>query len=366
MDRRLRVLHLGKFYPPVPGGMEVHLEQLCRGLANTTDVEVLIANTGRATVREQRGGVSVTRLGTLFEFAKTSFSPSLPAQIRKSTADIVHLHHPNPAAALALLVSGNSTPLVITYHSDIVAQRWLRHLAHPILRRVFERAEAILTTSEAYLRTSRFLEPYRHKCHVVPLAIDLDTLLEPGPIVPRVERNGRPIILGVGRQVYYKGFEHAIRAMTEVDGLLMLVGDGPLRKRLEQIAHDAGVSGRVEFLGSVADVRPYFRAASVFVLPSVARSEAFGIVQLEAMAHGVPVVNTDLDTGVPSVSLDGLTGFTVPPKNPRALAEAINRLLGDEQLRARMGEAGRRRVHEEFNVSQMVEKTRGVYRAVAG
>ena len=346
--------------------MEVHLEQLCRGLANTMDVDVLVANTGRPTVREQRDGVSVTRLGTLFEFAKTSFSPSLPAHIRKSTADVVHLHHPNPAAALALLVSGNRAPLVITYHSDIVAQRWLRHLAHPILHRVFERAAAILTTSEAYLRTSPFLVPYRHKCHVVPLAIDLDTLLEPNPVAPRVERDGRPIILAVGRHVYYKGFEHAIRAMAEVDGLLMLVGDGPLRSHLEKVAHQEGVSGRVEFLGTVADVRPYFRAATVFVLPSIARSEAFGIVQLEAMAHGVPVVNTNLDTGVPSVSLDGLTGFTVPPKDPKALAKAINRLLGDRELRARMGEAGNKRVREEFNVSHMVERARGVYRAVAG
>ena len=146
-------------------------------------------------------------------------------------------------------------------------------------------------------------------------------------------------MLAVGRLVYYKGFDVLVRAMRLVDGRLVIVGEGPLEATLRAQAAAEGVSDKVTLLGEVqnADVAPFFAAADVFVLPSIARSEAFGIVQLEAMASGTPVVNTSLDSGVPWVSPHEVTGLTVPPNDPHALGVALERLLGDARLRERLG-----------------------------
>jgi rhamnosyl/mannosyltransferase len=168
----------------------------------------------------------------------------------------------------------------------------------------------------------------------------------------------------VGRLVYYKGAEYAVRAMTKIDANLLIIGDGPLKQNLERQARELGVADRVFFLGKVdGSISPWYQASDVFILPSIARSEAFGIVQLEAMACGKPVVNTDLASGVPYVSLDGETGITVPPSNPEALADAVNRLLDNPSLRAAYGQAAVRRVQNEFSLDLMVRRTLEVYSA---
>src|SRR5258708_1547404 len=154
--------------------------------------------------------------------------------------------------------------------------------------------------------------------------------------------------------------------MAQVAATLLLIGDGPLRHSLEKLAHEAGVAGQVEFLGEMQprDIVPYYHAADLFVLPSIARSEAFGIVQLEAMACGKPVVNTSLDSGVPCVSLHGTTGLTVPPNDSLALAGAINKLLDDSELREAYGQAARVRVDEEFSQDVMLERMVGLYNQI--
>ena len=171
-------------------------------------------------------------------------------------------------------------------------------------------------------------------------------------------------MLAVGRLIYYKGFEYLVRAMNGVDGHLVVIGQGPLAGELRALADSTGVGDRVTLLGEVASVVPYYHAADVFVLPSIARSEAFGLVQLEAMAAGTPVVNTDLDSGVPYVSPDGVTGLTVPPRDADSLARAINRLLDDRQLARALGERGQMRVREHFTVDAMGRRTLETYRRV--
>jgi len=151
------------------------------------------------------------------------------------------------------------------------------------------------------------------------------------------------------------------RALPQVT--FVVAGDGPLRASLEALAQARGVVDRVHFLGNVhnQDITPYYFAADLYVLPSIARSEAFAIVQLEAMASGLPVINTALDSGVPFVSRDGESGLTVPPRNPGALAAAVNRLLADPALRRRMGEAGKRRVAAEFSKERMTRRVLELY-----
>ncbi len=159
-------------------------------------------------------------------------------------------------------------------------------------------------------------------------------------------------------------FYPLIRAKSKVRGVLLIAGEGSLRQSLERQAQNAGVEERVVLLGEVKDTRPYYEATDVFALASTARSEAFGIVQLEAMSHAKPVVNTQLDSGVPFVSVDGVTGITVRPGDHDALADAINRLLNDQELRSRLGQAAKRRALQEFGLRTMMRRTPEVYREV--
>lgn len=364
--RRLRVLQVGKFYPPHRGGMESHLQALCGQLRVEVDVEVLVAAEGRRTVEEVSDSVKVTRVGTLFDFAAAPVCPGLVRRIRESRADIVHLHWPHPTALLAYLASGHAGRLVVTYHSDVVRQRVLGGLFRPVLRRALERADAVIVASPNYVESSPVLQRFKSKCGVIPFGVPLAEFDRVDPLeVSKIRgRFGPRVVLGVGRLIYYKGFEHLVRAMKEVDGHLLVIGCGPLRGALEREAERAGVAGRVTFLGHVENVVPYYHAADVFALPSVARSEAFGIVQLEAMACRRPVVNTRLDSGVPYVSVDGVTGLTVPPADSGALASALNKLLGDPALRTRYGRAARLRVESEFDLETMGRRTLRLYEEV--
>lgn len=362
----LRVLHLGKFYPPHPGGMETHLQALCAQLKQSINVEVVVANDERETIDEVIDGVAVARLGTLMNFAAAPICPQMVRRVRDSRADIVHIHWPNPTAVLAYLASGHRGHLVFSYHSDVIRQRLLRKPFWPVLRHALRRAAAIIVASPNYAQSSPVLQKFRDRCRVIPYGIALEPFDRANAIdVARIRKEYGPrIVLGVGRLVYYKGFAFLIRAMRAVEGRLLIVGSGPLRAELEREARASGVQERVTFLTDVADVRPYYHAADVFALSSVARSEAFGIVQLEAMACGKPVVNTELDSGVTFVSLNEQTGLTVPPSNSPALSHAINTLLDNPSLSAQYGQAGRRRVEQEFNLDAMTRRTLQVYEEV--
>jgi rhamnosyl/mannosyltransferase len=346
--------------------MESHLQALCGQLRAEVNVEVLVAGEGRRTVEEVLASVKVTRVGTLFDFAAAPVCPGLVRRIRESRADIVHLHWPHPTALLAYLASGHAGRLVITYHSDVVRQKVLGGLFWPVLRRALERADAVIAASPNYVESSPALRQFKQKCSVIPFGIPLAEFdrVDESEVEQIRKRFGPRVVLGVGRLIYYKGFEHLVRAMKDVNGHLLIIGEGPLRGALEQEAERAGVGGRVTFLDQVGDVAPYYHAADVFALPSVARSEAFGIVQLEAMACRRPVVNTRLDSGVTYVSVDGVTGLTVPPADSEALANALNTLLADPALRARYGRAARLRVEREFDLETMGRRTLRLYEEI--
>lgn len=362
----MRILQIGKYYSPHKGGMETHLKALCGELQRSVDLKVIVGNGSRPTTDDLDSGVRVTRVKTMFNLAAAPICPEMIRKIREDTAELIHLHLPNPPAVLAYLASGHKGRLIITYHSDIIRQKMLGHAFEPVLRYALNRSAAIIATSPDYVAASPVLSTYGDRCRIIPLGIAVEQYehCDHAAVARIRERYGPRIVVGVGRLVYYKGFEYLIRAMAQVRGRLLIVGDGPLRARLEREAREHHVEGRVEILGGMEDVRPYYHAADVFVLPSVARSEAFGIVQLEAMACGKPVVNTRLASGVPFVSLDGVTGLTVPPASPEALANAINLLLDDPERRGRYGEAARTRVQQEFSLELMTERTLQLYREV--
>ena len=257
---------------------------------------------------------------------------------------------------------------MFTYHSDTVRQKVLGKAFDPVLRRALDRCAALIGTSPNYLDSSAVLSAYRDRCHVIPYGIATEQFCkrDTATVESIRKRYGSRLIISVGRLIYYKGFEYLIRAMAKVDGRLLIIGDGPLRESLQREAQASNVADKVVFLGEIQnnETVPYYHAADVFALASIARSEAFGIVQLEAMACGKPVVNTSLASGVPFVSLDGETGITVPPLDPDALARAINLLLDTNDLRARYGLAARQRVEQEFSLDRMVDRTLRLYEKV--
>jgi rhamnosyl/mannosyltransferase len=369
----MRVLQLGKYYYPYMGGIENHLYILCNELRPHVEVEAVVCNSERRTVDESVNGVRVTRCAQLGDVASVSLCPAMPLTLSRRNYTILHSHFPHPMGELSYLASKKpaSHRLVVTYHSDIVRQERLLKLYAPFMKRVLERADAIVCTSPNYLESSAVLAEYHGKCRVIPYGIDLSQFVPTPELEARAnairERYSGRLLLGVGRLIYYKGFDIAIRAMRRIDARLLLVGDGPQRASLEELARETGVADRVHFVGNVHnhDITPYYFASDLFLLPSTFRSEAFGIVQLEAMACGRPVVNTLLrDSGVPFVSRHEETGLTVEPRDPEALAAAVNALLADPERRRRFGEEGRRRVAREFDKAVMAERILSLYREI--
>jgi glycosyltransferase involved in cell wall biosynthesis len=361
----LRVLQIGNFYPPHRGGIGSYLQELCAGLQKFVDLQVLVSNLTPQTTCEMIDGVKVRRVGMWAYPARSPICPAMALAIRRMPADIVHFHHPNPVTMFSYLLSGHPGKLIISYHSDIVRQKILKRMVQPILSLGFQRCNAFIASSSNYVESSAVLRKYRDRCRVIPYGISTDVTAIDQRVVDEIRRlHGPRVVLSVGRLVYYKGFEFLIRAMSTVRAKLLIVGEGPLRPRLEEEVRRLRLSARVSFLGDVEQLAHYYHAADVFVLPSVARSEAFGIVQLEAMACGKPIVNTSLDSGVPFVSPDNITGLTVAPRDSRALAEAINTLLEQDELRVRLGEAGRLRVKSEFSSESMIHRTLDLYKEV--
>ncbi|HUI78987.1 MAG TPA: glycosyltransferase [Bryobacteraceae bacterium] len=364
----MKVLHVGKYYPPYMGGIETHLQALSRELTKTLDLRVIVSNDRRGSTREVLDGVNLVRISTPLKLFSTPLSPAMVSAIRDSTADLIHIHLPNPTAIMAYLASGHRGKAIFTYHSDTVKHKVLGSLFQPLLDAALRRSSAVIATSPNYLATSPVLATVRDRCHVIPYGIDLEQFerVDAAEVARVRQQYGERLIVSVGRLVYYKGFEYLIRAMARVNGKLLIIGGGPLRADLLKLASELGIAERVVLVGEVQNERviPYYHAAQIFALASVARSEAFGIVQIEAMAAGLPVVNTALDSGVPFVSLDGQTGLTVAPADSDAMATALNRLLDDAELRRTLGSAGIRRARQEFSLETMVGRTLQLYRSI--
>jgi glycosyltransferase involved in cell wall biosynthesis len=366
----MRVLHVGKFYPPAPGGMERVVQLLCENERPQVDSVVLAANTSAHTVREVWHGVPVTRVASVASIGSVGICPTFPAVLARMPRDVTVIHEPNPAALVSDWVTRGRGPLVIWFHSEVVRARWKYNtLYRPFLRRALTRAQRIVVSSPRLIEHARELADFRSKCVVIPFGIDVERLDATPAVMARAAQIGRehpgPRVLFIGRLVPYKGVDVLIDAMASVQGATALIlGDGPLRGALEARAAASGVAGRVRFLGALpdADVVAHLHACDVFVLPSVSRQETFGVAQLEAMACGRPVVSTDLETGVPWVNQDGITGLVVSPADASALAAALNRLVGDRALCARFGSAGRARVEASFTLAEMARATTALYR----
>jgi len=384
-DRPLRVTMVNKYYsPPHLGGVETVVRTLSEGLVEHAGARVraLVSNEGRERLEETVGGVEVVRLPRQLALSSAPVAAGMPGALRDEMRregpdgpeppDVVNLHSPYPWGELSFLQAGLDLPSVVLYHSDIVRQQLLLTAYRPFLERFLDRVDLIVTSSPNIVRSSEFLAPRAEKCRVVPFGLPAQRLAATPAVLRRAAElraahAGRKIVLFVGRLVYYKGVDVLVRAMADVDADLVLIGRGPLEAELREFAHASGIAARLTCLAPLDDdeLAAWYRAADVFCLPSVARSEAFGLVQIEAHAAGTPVVSTDLPTGVPYANPDGVTGLTVSPGDAGALAGALGRLLGDDELRARLGRQAQARALREFTVPRMVAGTLAVYAEAA-
>ena len=346
--------------------MESALYDLCHELKDKVDLRVLVADRRGPTRIEVNNGVKVIRVGSLGMISSTSICPTMVSWIRRFPADIVQIHHPNPMANISYLLSNQRGKLIVLYQSDIVRQRVTYKLYVPFMMNMLKRADRIIVTSANYLESSPLLARFKEKCVLIPLGIDVNRFKKRGgesKIAAIRSQYGGKIVLFVGRLTHYKGVPYLLEAMKKVSGQLLIIGKGDLEGQLRNQAAQNSLSTKVHFLGELGgdEMVSFFHACDLLVLPSISRNEAFGLVQLEAMACYKPIISTDLETGVPYVNRNGVTGFVVPPSDSRALAGAINRLLEDEGLRTRMGVAGRRRVEREFTKERMARETLKLY-----
>ncbi len=364
---RLKVLQVGKFYDPYRGGMETVLKDLCEGIHSNVDLHLLVANTTSRTVHEQQA-FPITRVASWGKLFSSSLTPSFATWLRKLPADIIHVHMPNPVAEVSYLMAGGRRPLVAHFHSDIVRQKFLLRAYAPLLELFYKRASRIIVPTPNHISVSPFVSRFRNKCRVVPFGIPLEKFDLTETTVRRAQelRDGRPAILFIGRLVYYKGVEYLLQAMTDLAARLWVIGTGPLETNLRQLTVRLGLENKVSFLGDVPedDLPAYYHACDMLALPSIANSEMFGMVQLEAAACRKPVVATNLPTGVSWVNQHGVTGLLVPPKDARALVMAMRALLESRSLRQELGEAGRQRVETEFTIARMTQGILEVYQDI--
>ena len=371
-NNKLKILQVNKLYYPVIGGVEKVVQDISEGVNDEFDVKVLVCNSGTASVTEKVNGIEVTRAGSVGSLFSMPVSLSFPFVFKELSkdSDILHFHFPFPLGDISCLMFKPKGKIVITWHSDIVKQKNVLSLYQPFLKKFLKRADRIVATSPNMIEHSVFLSEIRNKCSVIPLSINMEDYRRTGTIDEKVRAlrsvNGDKIVLFIGRLVYYKGVEYLIRAMSKINAKLVIIGDGPLELSLKELAIKTEVADKIIWLKNIpdAELKVYYHACDVFTLPSVERSEAFGLVQLEAMACRKPVVSTDLLTGVPFVNQHDKTGFIVPPRDDTALAEAINKLLAEPSLRESMGDYAFKRVEKEFNRKKMLSDYISLYKDV--
>lgn len=374
----MRVLHFGRFYSDSFGGLERHVDVLIRSMARWIEADNLVASAGFSGSMLNLGYCRVIRAPSLGLLASVSLCPTMPIAARLLHAqvsyDIVHLHFPDPMSHLSWACMPRGPKLVISWHSDVIRQQRLMGLYRPFLDRVVNRADAIVAATPAHISSSEQLGLVRDrgKLKVVPFGLDFAPFrpsreLDAQVQAIRARLGARHVLFALGRHVYYKGFRYLIQAMRDVpDAVLVLGGAGPLLEEHRRLVRDLSLEDRVVFPGRIreASLPAYYHACDVFCMPSTHPSEAFGLVQLEAMACARPVVCCRLGNGVNYVHQDGVTGLAVPPADPRALSDAINALLADRERRRIMGEAGQARAFTEYNTERMASEMLAVYRSV--
>ena len=366
---KTKVTQITRYAYPHIGGIEAVINQINDSLPNEEfEKEVFCcSNTDKSTVEN---GVKYNRCKYLFDFAANSVSPQLFFQLMLLKTDIIHFHMPviqNVIIWFILYHLGllQYKKMIVTYHSDIIGYDKIMKPFWGIYKYFLSKADKIHVLSPNIIESSKILSLYKEKCAVIPFGININEQPQSNFDKKINEKyNNKKIIFSCGRLVKYKGFKYGIEAMKNVDNAVYLLGGtGPLKDELQDIIKQNQLEDKVILLGRISDeeLTEYYKACDIYLFPSVMPSEAFGIVQLEAMQYGKPVINTMLNTGVNYVSIDKETGLTVQIENAEALSIAINELLNNDELRLKYGNNARKRVEEMFNKRNIQSDYRTMY-----
>ena len=362
IERQMRILQLGKFYP-VRGGVEKVMYDLTRGISSLgirCDM-MCAASEGPTRVEKVNDNADLILCHTVRKVAGTMLSPAMITDLRRRCGDydIIHIHHPDPMAALALRLSGYKGRVILHWHSDILKQKFLLKFYLPVQNWLIDRAEKIVGTTLHYIRNSPFLTGRESKFERLLIGIDQVVPDTEGVAAIKTRYPGKRIIFSLGRLVEYKGFRHLVSAAEFIpdDYVLLIGGTGPLHDGLTALIREKNLEDKVKLLGYVPDneVYDYFGAADVFCLSSVKKTEAFGIVQIEAMSCGVPVIATKIPgSGVPVVNEDGVSGINVEPGSAEAIASAVLRITSDRDSWKTYSEGARNRYRTYFTKDKMI------------
>jgi glycosyltransferase involved in cell wall biosynthesis len=372
----IKIVHFGKYYFPENGGVESVTSTLAEAAAlNAYSVEVVcFGNLVKDVSEEIIEGVNVFRcpVAAIISSQPLGCRYFFTSIKRSKFADVVHLHLPNYLAMLSAFFIPKKTKLIIHWHSDVINKGLIAFLLSPIEYFCLQRADLVIATSENYANYSRPLDRFKDKVKVVPIGIEDKSIIKQSvlsEVSPSLFHliNSKKVILSVGRLVPYKGFEVLINASKEIDvnAIVLIVGTGPLEKKLSDLVKMNKLEKKVYLLGNVSDglLNALFRSADIFCLPSINRSEAFGVVLLEAMSYSLPIVSTNIEgSGVAWVNHDGFTGFNVPVNESNKIASACNLILRNSILAKKIGMAGRKRYLEQFQENIFVERIINAYK----
>lgn len=365
-SKALRILEVNKAYYPHIGGIESLIKQYSEELSlmPDTSVQVLVCRDGRGKgSTEIIDGVTVTKANSFGTYFSCPVSFDFIRRFRKmaKSADVIEIHVPFPLGDVALMLSGFKGKVVVAWHSDVIKQKQLLTFYKPFMKYLLKRADKIIVATEGHIKGSDYLPAYKDKCVVIPYGLtlsDYDTAERKPVLTTKLNNSSNKKVFFTGRLVPYKGVEVLLNAFKNVSGAeLFIAGRGPLEESLKTFVKDNNMNEKVHFLGflETSDLKAAYADCDIFVLPSVIKSEAFGIVQIEAMAYGKPVINTNLDSGVPYVSVDGESGITVPVHDVASLSNAITKLVNDDGLRMKYGKAARERVEKHFNEEDVIK-----------
>ncbi|WP_432712687.1 glycosyltransferase [Pedobacter sp.] len=362
----MKILQLGKAYPPVNlGGVEVVIALLTEGLNNAGyECDALGVNDTYSFVEERgRFGGKIFRTKLIIKAFSTLLSTQLISYLNniKNNYDIIHIHSPDPMAALALYFCKPKAKVVLHWHSDILKQKLLLFFYNPLLNWLLKRADLVIATSPTYIEGSKYLIKHKNKTAVLPIGIDVNKQGQPMSLgEARVkEYKGKKIIFSLGRLAYYKGFEYLVLAALYLpeNFIIVIAGEGNEKDRLWSLIKENNLFDKVKLIGKVTEEAKqwYFENSALFALSSIYKTEAYAIVQVEAMAYGLPIVSTQIaGSGVDWVNQNGHTGLTVPIKDEKAIASAISTILNDNELLANFKKNASERYNTMFTLDRMI------------
>jgi glycosyltransferase involved in cell wall biosynthesis len=371
----MKILQLGKFYPPDTGGMETALYNITEELNQRgIQCDVLCANKEKKYRNDSLNGYKVIRTSNYGIVASTSISPQMIRELKKviTNYDILHIHHPNPMANLALFMANpKKQKIVVHWHSDIIKQQLELRFYKPLLVWMLKKANVIIGTSQKYINESLQLKDFKNKCVPIPIGIKKNDIgVDENKFEEiKVRFKNKKIIFSLGRFIYYKGFEYLIESAEYLPDnyVILLGGDGELKEKYENLIKRKKLSDKVFLTGKIPqkEIGSYYKACDLFCLPSIAKSEAYGIVMIEAMSFGKPVVATKIKgSGTDWVNQDGITGLNVNPEDAEQLAKAFQTILENPAMYQKFSENAHHRYLNEFTIETEIEKLIKVYRTI--